>query len=258
MNKIYLKILLLLSIFYFFLLIKKNSLIYEGFSCNKLVMIIPIRDREDDLKDILEKIRLIFKYQNIDYKILIIEQSKNKNFNKGKINNVGFIEATKYFPDYDNFLFNDVDNYPKYNKIINYKVNVKGFHHLFGNEKWLGGFYITNKYFFKKVNGYSNNFWGWGGEDKDLQARVDSLNIPIIRSIFYERINQNVIEDTGYNVNNKKWKKNIDRYKPIYEKNLKNYNKKHYLLTYGLTTTNYKILNTKIINKNIVRLLVDI
>ena len=30
-----------------------------------------------------------------------------------------------------------------------------------------------------KVNGYSNNFWGWGVEDDNLSRRITSKNIPI-------------------------------------------------------------------------------
>lgn len=258
MNKFYLIILLSLILLCVFFNVKKNN--YENFDDdNNLLMVIPIRNREEDLKEILPKIISIFNYQNINYKIVIIEQSKKKDFNKGKLNNIGFIEGIKNFPNYNNLLFNDVDNYPKYNKTINFKINVKGFHHLFGNDKWLGGFYITNKYFFKKVNGYSNKFWGWGGEDKDIQARVKSLDIPIIRKVFYERVNQNSIQDTGYDPNNMKWKNNINRYQPIYKKNVKNYNKnKNYLLTDGLTTTKYKVISKKKISKNIIRILVDI
>ena len=29
-----------------------------------------------------------------------------------------------------------------------------------------------NKDHFEKINGYPNNFWGWGGEDEDLKLRI--------------------------------------------------------------------------------------
>ena len=29
---------------------------------------------------------------------------------------------------------------------------------------------LTDKHM-KKVNGFSNNYWGWGGEDDDMSAR---------------------------------------------------------------------------------------
>ena len=32
-----------------------------------------------------------------------------------------------------------------------------------------------------KVNGFSNQFWGWGGEDDDMSKRLSANNLTIIR-----------------------------------------------------------------------------
>ena len=224
---------------------------------NNLIMIIPIRNREGHLKIILKNIIPIFNYQNINYKIYIIEQSDKKQFNKGKINNVGFIEATKDFPNYERILFNDVDNYPKYNKAINYKTYVKGFHHFFGDPRWLGGFFITNKYYFSKVNGFSNNYWGWGGEDNDLLARIDAHKINIIRNVFYKRFEQSIIVDIEHEREDKK--KRYQDYIPKLKLNKLKYEKdKKYIEQDGINTCEYKILKKTHLTKNIVRILVDL
>ena len=34
---------------------------------------------------------------------------------------------------------------------------------------------------FEKVNGFSNQYWGWGGEDDDMSRRVKANNFTIIR-----------------------------------------------------------------------------
>ena len=34
---------------------------------------------------------------------------------------------------------------------------------------------------FEKLNGYSNEYWGWGGEDDDLQVRLKGEGYTIIR-----------------------------------------------------------------------------
>ena len=34
---------------------------------------------------------------------------------------------------------------------------------------------------FTKLNGYSNQYWGWGGEDDDLQVRLKEAGYTIIR-----------------------------------------------------------------------------
>lgn len=35
---------------------------------------------------------------------------------------------------------------------------------------------MTNKHF-KQINGFSNNFWGWSGEDGDFRRRIEYENI---------------------------------------------------------------------------------
>ena len=73
---------------------------------NSLVVILPLRDRESDLEKYLKNMIPIFKHQKINYTIIIVEQAPGKKFNKGKINNVGFLEALKYNPNAKRFLFN--------------------------------------------------------------------------------------------------------------------------------------------------------
>lgn len=40
---------------------------------------------------------------------------------------------------------------------------------------------MTKEQFFK-VNGFSNTFWGWGGEDDDLYRRINHHKLQILRS----------------------------------------------------------------------------
>tara|TARA_Y200000002_G_scaffold369155_1_gene362978 strand:- start:11 stop:772 length:762 start_codon:yes stop_codon:yes gene_type:complete len=221
---------------------------------NKLVVILPVRDREENLKEYLENMIPIFNYQNIDYRIFVIEQSKNKRFNKGKINNIGFLEALKENKNHTRFLFNDVDNYPIKKNVINYNTKINGVNHFFGNPRWLGGFFMISKNTFQKVNGYSNNFWGWGGEDNDLQNRLKAKKVNIDRSVFYkrDRKNNNLIND-DYNTRdvNKDFKKNMYKQKQKYLNNK---------FDEGLNNCEYKILKKYNMNKdkNITRILVDI
>jgi len=35
-----------------------------------------------------------------------------------------------------------------------------------------GGAEAVNKKQFEKMNGFSNDYWGWGGEDDDISARL--------------------------------------------------------------------------------------
>ena len=234
--------------------VKEN---FKNLKKNELVIILPLRNREENLKEYLKNMIPIFNYQNIDYKIFIIEQSDKKKFNKGKINNIGFIEAIKDNENYNRFLFNDIDNYPLKRNIIDYNTNIKGVHHLFGNPKWLGGFYMTDKTTFEKINGYSNNFWGWGGEDDDLRNRIKIKKIKIDRSVFFkrDRKNNNLIKD-DYNTK----EKNIN-FRKIINLNKKKYNNNIYSINQdGIYTCKYKIIKKYNMNNNpnVIRILVDI
>ena len=39
--------------------------------------------------------------------------------------------------------------------------------------------FISNKLFYKLINGYSNQYWGWGCEDEDLSFRLLNANMKI-------------------------------------------------------------------------------
>lgn len=248
---------ILIVVLLFFLIFKRLK---EGFtsSDNKLIVIIPVRDREVQLKEYLNHMIPIFKDQNIDYKIYIVEQSANKDFNKAKINNVGFLESIKDGNNIERYLFNDVDNYPIDKNTIQYKTNLNEIHHFFGNEKWLGGFYTISKTNFKKINGYSNDYWGWGGEDNDILNRSKIFNIKINRNNFTSRLDNNfLINDPREEKINKNINKNF--------KTLINEKKKSYLINKnniyndGLTNCKYTILKKeKNDDDKIVRLIVDV
>lgn len=50
------------------------------------------------------------------------------------------------------------------------------------NPKYFGGIVSFSKDMFEQINGFPNNFWGWGGEDDELYQRAVEVNLSI-RSI---------------------------------------------------------------------------
>jgi predicted glycosyltransferase involved in capsule biosynthesis len=55
-----------------------------------------------------------------------------------------------------------------------------------------GGVVAFNKKHFEAVNGFSNKFWGWGGEDDDMWNRVKGKGLSVIR--YKEEIARQVTE----------------------------------------------------------------
>ena len=45
------------------------------------------------------------------------------------------------------------------------------------NPKYFGGIVSFNSSMFNTINGYPNNFWGWGGEDDELYKRTKKRRV---------------------------------------------------------------------------------
>ncbi|KAG7274370.1 hypothetical protein CRUP_028691, partial [Coryphaenoides rupestris] len=118
-------------------------------------------------------------------------------FNRAKLLNVGYIEALKD-RDWDCFVFHDVDLVPEDDRNL-YMCDSQPKHMVVGRNAT--GYKYEQ---FKRVNGFSNTYWGWGGEDDDLRIRVELQGMKIVRPppevarytmVFHKR-------DSGNKVNN--------------------------------------------------------
>lgn len=228
-----------------------TSLHYK--SIDRLFVIIPVRDRESELNALIRRLTEVFKYQNIDFSIFIVEQTKYHLFNKGKLINAGVNEVLKAYPTARNFVFHDVDIQPQDNTIIDYSSINSKVRHPYGVNLYLGGIVFMDIDSFKEVNGFSNEYWGWGFEDTDLQLRLRLFDIDINRDNFIPRrstprISDPISENTGsktdsvnrqvYTTHEKLYRENRDRTKHD-----------------GLTTCDYHVVNrTK--QPNLTRILV--
>lgn len=148
---------------------------------HKLGIIVPYRDREQQLKRFLSHMKDYLK--DIEYEIFIIEQSDSKPFNRGKLLNVGYKYALNKGCDY--FVFHDVDMLPEN---VDYSYSEKPLHlatHLQEHDyettffDYFGGVTMFTKEDFETINGFSNEYWGWGFEDDDLLVRCIESNIDL-------------------------------------------------------------------------------
>jgi hypothetical protein len=149
----------------------------------RIAIIIPFRDLEAEKKR-TKQLDTLVKYMSTylkgdEYKIFVVEQNDDgRKFNRGQLLNIGFEEAEK--EGFDNFIFHDADLLPsdELKEYYEYAPKDKPVHiaavwdRYGGNQKYFGGIVAFNKQMFNRINGYPNNFWGWGGEDDELFNRT--------------------------------------------------------------------------------------
>uniref|UniRef100_A0A8C9EKQ5 Beta-1,4-galactosyltransferase n=1 Tax=Pavo cristatus TaxID=9049 RepID=A0A8C9EKQ5_PAVCR len=145
----------------------------------KVAIIIPFRNREEHLKYWLYYMHPILQRQQLDYGVYVINQDGDEEFNRAKLLNVGFVEASKEY-DYDCFVFSDVDlipmddrnTYKCYSQPRHLSVSMDKFGFRLPYNQYFGGVSALSKEQFTKINGFPNNYWGWGGEDDDIYNRL--------------------------------------------------------------------------------------
>lgn len=140
----------------------------------KIGVIVPFRNRYEQLDPFVDRITKYLTEKEISYQIIIVEQDNAKLFNRGMLLNIGFKYAEKYKCDY--VVFHDIDMLPI---DVDYSYPNTPIHlatdflnqdrELF--DTYFGGVTMFNVKDFKKINGFSNKYWGWGYEDTDLLLR---------------------------------------------------------------------------------------
>ncbi|XP_055965324.1 beta-1,4-galactosyltransferase 4 [Sorex fumeus] len=161
-------------------------------AAQRVAIVIPHRNREKHLTYLLEHLHPFLQRQQLEYGIYVIHQAGSKMFNRAKLLNVGYLEALKD-ENWDCFIFHDVDLVPE-NDLNLYKCEKQPKHLVVGRNStgyrlryngYFGGVTALSREQFFKVNGFSNNYWGWGGEDDDLRLRVELQRMKIIRPLPY-------------------------------------------------------------------------
>lgn len=148
---------------------------------HEVALIIPYRKREDQLKIFLSHIHEFLQKQFISYQIFVIEQRKPADFNRGKLLNIGYMEALKIKP-FHCFIFHDVDLMPTNPNNIyactkeprHMSVAIDTFDYELPYCTIVGGAIAMLRHQFRQINGFSNFYFGWGAEDDDLFQRLSN------------------------------------------------------------------------------------
>ena len=157
-------------------------------SSTKVAILVPYRNRAKQLEVFLSHMHPILQRQMLDYRIFVVEQIGKESFNKGAIYNIGFNKSLSY-GDFNCFIFHDVDLLSE-NDYNYYGCPVSPMHMCPAIDKFnyrmpyfglIGGIQAITKDHYEKLNGYSNKFWGWGGEDDNFGIRMLETGLKPIR-----------------------------------------------------------------------------
>ena len=123
--------------------------------------------------------------QGIPYTALVIEQDDDQPFNRGKLFNIGMLEAKKLCGSTEvgaaYFCHQNVDLIPT---TVEYKRYGPGFTDIYGYPGGLGAMYFCDYASYETVNGYPNDLYGWGVDDTALMERCNLEHVPIDRSAY--------------------------------------------------------------------------
>jgi exopolysaccharide biosynthesis predicted pyruvyltransferase EpsI/glycosyltransferase involved in cell wall biosynthesis/GR25 family glycosyltransferase involved in LPS biosynthesis len=161
----------------------------------RLGIIVPYRNRAEHLAKFLPHLISYFARErppNIsEIRLIVVEQWDDLPFNRGSLLNAGFL-AIENVVDY--VCFHDVDYLPTSadytytempTRIIWWGMQNRplrgngGSLRIEEQRSGLGAVSLISNEQFRLLNGYSNRFFGWGFEDKDLatRCRIHSLNV---------------------------------------------------------------------------------
>ncbi|CAL8084652.1 unnamed protein product [Calicophoron daubneyi] len=153
-----------------------------------VAIILPYRDRDLHLRTFLYHMHAFLRHQEVTYTIFVIEQLNRTHFNRGSLLNIGFRESRRV-SEFDCFIFHDVDLLPEDDRLlyrcrdqpIHMSAAISASNYKLQYEDYFGGVTALNRTQFEKVRGFSNFFFGWGGEDDDFYNRVQEKGYQVFR-----------------------------------------------------------------------------
>ena len=227
------------------------------------IILIPFRERDEHLEYFITNTVPILKQYLPNSKVVVVEQNKGKLFNRGALLNVGFKEyhnKTKFF------FTHDVDLNPTQKCVEeHYKKNVNDTDVLgiFTDESTLGGIIKITDSIIHKINGFPNDVWGWGNEDKALQNRAEFYNIKKITNITIQNL---AVKNIGQGYIKQLHKNDADRTNQA-KNHIKHYHDFHHtnrekkeemIMSSGLNNLVYTILERKMMHDMVELIKVDI
>lgn len=224
----------------------------------KTVLIIPYRNRESHLKHFLENSFPKLKTVLPQLEVIVVEQTEGKKFNRGATINIGY---DYYKEDSYDYITQDVDVNPIIQEAVDFykkEVEQDSFLGIYSDGKTLGGVVKFKGETFKKVNGFPNDYWGWGHEDKELQNRAEHFKCKIEKIIKFQEHELKakyfqIFQDNHVREDSGKW---FTAYRQ-FNVNVENvqYNT---IMTNGLSTLKYTVVEEKELQPDVKKITVEI
>lgn len=162
-----------------------NPVIDKSWANKTLAVVIPFRDRFEELQEFVPHIHKFLNKQKIPHRVYVVNQVDQFRFNRAALINIGFLYSQD---ECDYIVMHDVDLLPQ-NLDLLYDYPHKGpyhlaspeYHPLYHYKNYIGGVLMMTNDHFKLCNGMSNLFWGWGREDDELYVRFRKHDLKLHR-----------------------------------------------------------------------------
>ena len=213
------------------------------------ILIIPYRDRKEHLEYFKNNAFSLIKKYIPGIKIIVVEQAVGKLFNKGKLSNAGILEYIDSNVSY--IITHDIDEIPNELMIKQYyTIKPKEILRLYNpaHAACFGGIMKYNKDVFIKMNGYPNDIWGWGIEDRALfyRSKIYKFNILNEENRFTNHILRLPHKTNAHSYSGHK-EKQSDLWSP-YILNLPEVEQKKFITGNGLDDIKYKVISKEVLD----------
>jgi len=219
------------------------------------IIIIPFRKRDVHLEYYIKNTVPLLQEHLPNSKVVVVEQNEGKLFNRGMLLNVAFKEyqnKTKYFFTHDV----DINPTQEIIKSIYTKEDIEVYRIKSAHHASLGGIIKVKHNIIFDINGFPNNIWGWGIEDRALYYRccMKNINITNNHNQYFKVMphTSNAITYTGEK------KKFSDMWTQNYIDKLDDKQKEEMIMSSGLNNLKYTILERKMIHDMVELIKVEI
>lgn len=224
----------------------------------KVTIVIPYRNRETHMTQFIDMFQKYFVDLNSKFTLVFVEQCNEKPFNRGKLLNVGMKE---FYNETDYFMNHDIDILPNMECIKSiydmHKHNYDIVRISSPHEHSCGRLVKFSTDILCTMNGYPNDIWGWGIEDRAFYFRCKYMNTKIssrMNNIFSFKFLNHASNICEY-LNEKK--KQSDIWTDEYLKRLSKEQLNSIIMKNGFNDVEYRVIKREQ-KDNIVVLKVDI